>query len=131
MRRAPTTRKFSAASVNQLEREIHSLAQRMADKFLATRAVFNVQNAMSCYSTDVASLQVFGETLGFVQQEGFEPNLKDAQYAIFSTYHLFTWCSWIRWVALSATDWLDPFMPEEMRRFSHLVFVSISGEKSG
>lgn len=113
-------------SVNQLEREIHSLAQRMANKFLATRTIFNVQDAMSCYSTDVASLQVFGETLGFVQQEEFEPNLRHAQYAIFTTYHLFTWCAWIRWAALSATEWLVAFMPQEMRRLSHLLYVSKS-----
>lgn len=81
---------------------------------------------MSCYATDVAALQVFGEPLGFVEQEGFEPNLRRAQYAIFTTYHVFTWCAWIRWAALVAGEWLGRFMPEEIRHFRQLVYVSFS-----
>lgn len=121
LRRDPLRKKFSVAHVSKLEPEVHSLVQRLGDKILASRAVFDVQDAMSCLTSDVASLQVFGETFGFVeQQQGFEPNLKRASYAIFTTYFVFRWVQPLKWLFGYCGSWLARFMSDEVAKFQHL-----------
>lgn len=121
LRRDPLRKKFSIAQVSKLETEVHALAQRLGDKILASRAVFDVQDAMSCLSSDAASLQVFGEPFGFVeQQQGFQPNLKRASYAIFTTYFVFRWIPPLKWLFGYGGRWFAPFLPEEVAQFQHL-----------
>lgn len=121
IRRDPLRKKFSVAQVSRLEAEIHAIAQHLGDKILASRSVFDVQDAMSCLTSDVASLQVFGETFGFVeQQKGFQPNLKRASYAIFTTYFVFRWVQPLKWLFGYGGRWLARFMPEEVAQFQHL-----------
>lgn len=121
IRREPLRKKFSVAHVSKLEAEVHALAQHLGDKILASRAVFDVQDAMSCLTSDVASLQVFGEPFGFVeQQQGFQPNLKRASYAIFTTYFVFRWVQPLKWLFGYGGSWLARFMPEEVAQFQHL-----------
>lgn len=107
--------------MSQLEPEVHALAQHLGDKILASSSVFDVQDAMSCLTSDVASLQVFGEPFGFVeQQKGFHPNLKRASYAIFTTYFIFRWIQPLKWLFGHGGHWLARFMPEEVAQFQHL-----------
>lgn len=121
LRRDPLREKFSVAQVSKLEGEVHVLVQHLGDKILASREVFDVQDAMSCLSSDVASLHVFGETFGFVeQQQGFQPNLKRASYAIFTTYFVFRWIQPLKWLFGYGGRWLARFMPEEVAQFQHL-----------
>lgn len=121
IRREPLRKTFSVAQVSKLEAEVHALAQHLGDKILASSSVFDVQDAMSCLTSDVASLQVFGEPFGFVeQQKGFHPNLKRASYAIFTTYFIFRWIQPLKWLFGHGGRWLARFMPEEVAQFQHL-----------
>lgn len=90
---------FSKASVSKTERDIHSLAQQLCDKILATAThgqVFEFQDAVSCYSADVIGLFAFGDPLGFLQQRGFVPNLKRASWPLFTTYYMCRWLEPVR-----------------------------------
>ncbi|KAL2274607.1 hypothetical protein FJTKL_03101 [Diaporthe vaccinii] len=121
IRREPLRKKFSVVQLSKLEAEVHALAQHLGDKILASSAVFDVQDAMSCLTSDVASLQVFGEPFGFVeQQQGFQPNLKRASYAVFTTYFVFRWIQPLKWLFGYGGNWLACFMPEEVAQFQHL-----------
>lgn len=91
---------FSKVSVAKIERDIHSLAQQLADKILATSAakeIFVFQDAASCYTSDVIGLFAFGDALGFLRQPRFTPNLKRASWPMFETYYACRWLEPVRW----------------------------------
>lgn len=99
-RRDPLNNFFSKASVSKIEREIHSLVQQLGDNILATGVqdeVFEFQDAVSCYTSDVIGLFAFGDPLGFLQQRGFVPNLKRASWPMFTTYYICRWLEPVRY----------------------------------
>lgn len=67
---------------------------------------------------------MFGEPFGFVEQQpGFQPNLKRASYAVFTTYFVFRWIQPfqpLKWLFSYGGSWLARFMPEEVAQFQHL-----------
>lgn len=97
-RREPLNKFFSKLSVSKIERDIHSLAQQLGDKILATakEEIFEFQDAASCYTSDVIGLHAFGDPLGFLQQRGFVPNLKRASWPMFTTYYVCRWVEPVR-----------------------------------
>lgn len=99
-RREPLNKFFSRASVSKIERDLHSLAQQLGDKILSTathKEVFEFQDAVSCYTSDVIGLFAFGDPLGFLQQRGFVPNLKRASWPMFTTYYICRWLEPVRY----------------------------------
>lgn len=58
-----------------LESEVTDYARRVVDKLLRIGSVQNVKEAFNCFTADVIAQYAFGESLGFVDQEGtWEPN---------------------------------------------------------
>lgn len=99
-RREPLDKFFSMASISEIEREIHSLAQHLGDKILATgtqNEVLEFQHAVSRYTSDIFGLFAFGDPLGFLQQRGFVPNLKRASWPMFTTYYICRWLEPVRY----------------------------------
>lgn len=58
----------------KLEAEVHDFTQRTCDKMLRTEGRFDVKEAYNCYTADIISQYAFGEPMGFIDQEGWEPN---------------------------------------------------------
>lgn len=61
----------------KLEGEVHDFANLTVAKMLRTAGqgnVFDVKEAFNCFTADVISQYCFGEPMGFVAQEGWEPN---------------------------------------------------------
>lgn len=105
-RRAPLGRHFSRAQILRLESTINYRLQRFCDKLLALgvdgdgdgsggrsrekrSAPFDVIMAYSCFASDVISGYSFGEPLGLLEQDGWEPNWRLALYAFMRTTYLF------------------------------------------
>lgn len=76
-RKAPLSKFFSRQQMLKLEGEVHDFAEMTASKMLASagKGVFDVKEAFNCFTADVMSQYAFGEPMGFVAQEGWEPNL--------------------------------------------------------
>lgn len=75
-RRAPLSKFFSRQQMLKLEGEVHDFAQQVTDKMLtsAGKGAFDVKEAFNCFTADVISQYAFGEPMGFIAQEGWEPN---------------------------------------------------------
>ncbi|KAH7393836.1 cytochrome P450 [Phaeosphaeria sp. MPI-PUGE-AT-0046c] len=76
-KKAPLSRFFSRAQMLKLESEVHEFANLTVEKMLRSAgqgAVFDVKEAFNCFTADVISQYCFGEPMGFVAQEGWEPN---------------------------------------------------------
>ncbi|KAF2712348.1 cytochrome P450 monooxygenase-like protein [Pleomassaria siparia CBS 279.74] len=75
-RKASLAKFFSRQQVTKLENEVHDFAQATMNKMLASagKGAFNVKEAFNCFTADVMSQYAFGEPMGFVAQEGWEPN---------------------------------------------------------
>jgi cytochrome P450 len=83
-RRAALSSFFSKASISKLEPLIHERAQRLCDKFLQEAGrdkPIDISMAYSCFTTDVIIAYCFGQTQGFLDNEGFEKNLQAALHA--------------------------------------------------
>lgn len=60
----------------KLESEVRDFAQLTVDKMLrmAGRGPFDVKAAFNCFTADIIAQYSFGEPMGFLQQQEFEPN---------------------------------------------------------
>lgn len=82
---------FSKGGVSKLEPTIKELAQRICDKILAkseSGEPFDITMAFSCYTTEVIFSYCFGKKSGFMDQDDFEPNLREAIYAGLANHHI-------------------------------------------
>jgi cytochrome P450 len=61
----------------KLEGEVQEFAQMTVDKMLRSAGgePFDVKEAFNCFTADIISQYAFGESMGFIAQEGWEPNL--------------------------------------------------------
>ncbi|KAE9971945.1 hypothetical protein BLS_004231 [Venturia inaequalis] len=75
-RKAPLAKFFSRQQMLKLEGEVHDFAQQTMNKMLtsAGKGAFDVKEAFNCFTADVISQYAFGEPMGFIAQEGWEPN---------------------------------------------------------
>jgi cytochrome P450 len=79
-RRSAINQFFSKSSISKLQPEIQKLAQKLCDKLLAeagNEEPIDLAMAYSGYTTDVISLYCFGQSKGFLDQEGFQVNLRE------------------------------------------------------
>ncbi|KAJ4316738.1 hypothetical protein N0V94_005295 [Neodidymelliopsis sp. IMI 364377] len=76
VRKAPLSKFFSRQQMLKLEGEVHDFAQQTTNKMLtsAGKEAFDVKEAFNCFTADVISQYAFGEPMGFIAQEGWEPN---------------------------------------------------------
>uniref|UniRef100_L2G406 Cytochrome p450 n=1 Tax=Colletotrichum fructicola (strain Nara gc5) TaxID=1213859 RepID=L2G406_COLFN len=99
-RKSAASRHFSRAQIQRLERMVHAAAQRLCDKFLAHRGhgPFDVAAAYSCYAADIISEYCFGEPFGFLHQPGWDPNFREAVYAMFHLIHIMRHFPFVVWL---------------------------------
>lgn len=82
---------FSRQQMLRLEPEIHAQLQYLCDKLLRETPgrPFDVTVAYSCFTSDVISGYTFGEPLGLLTQDTWEPNWRQATYAFLDTTFMF------------------------------------------
>jgi cytochrome P450 len=84
-RRGPVAKFFSQAMIARLEGEIHGMVHRLCDKLLAEagrKEPIDVAMAYSCFTSDAIFGYCFGEEQGFLRQEGWYPNHREATLAV-------------------------------------------------
>ena len=77
-RRSALSSFFSKASISKLEPLVQERVQRLCDKFLQEAGrdkPLDLAIAYSCFTTDVIIAYCFGQTEGFLDNDGFEKNL--------------------------------------------------------
>ncbi|KAI0839693.1 cytochrome P450 [Hypoxylon sp. FL0890] len=83
IRRGPLAKFFSHGMIARLEGDIHKLAQLLCDKLLKEVGnPIDVGVAYSCFTSDAISSYCFGESFGFLDQDGWYPNFHVAEVAI-------------------------------------------------
>ncbi|KAI2783538.1 cytochrome P450 [Daldinia loculata] len=112
IRRIPVAKFFSRAQLAQLEPLIQRLAQRLCDKMLAQAGPFNLAMAYSCFTADAISDYSFGESLGHLDQESWEPNYLQSQISVLSTVHIFRFFPFLNYIA-AASPWFSNYLPRD------------------
>lgn len=89
-RKAPLAKFFSRQQMLRLEGEVHDFAQQTMNKMLtsAGKGAFNVKEAFNCFTADVISQYAFGEPMGFIAQEGWEPNFATWVQSFFKSAYM-------------------------------------------
>ncbi|KAJ3946828.1 uncharacterized protein N0V96_003204 [Colletotrichum fioriniae] len=89
-RRAAVGKFFSRQQMLKLEPQVHASAQKLCDKLLsfagADGEIVPLQDAYSCFTTDVITEYCFGESFGFLEQKEWTPNYRAAVYGALKDY---------------------------------------------
>jgi cytochrome P450 len=106
MRRNALAKFFSRAQVTQLEPKVQRLAGRLCNKILTLgeKAPFNVTTAYSLLSSDVISDYCFGESIGLVAQDGWEPNVREPLYALLGMIYYFRFFPFLKYVGIVVSE---------------------------
>ncbi|KAI2781612.1 cytochrome P450 [Daldinia loculata] len=126
IRKAPFARFFSRQQVLKLEGEVHDFTQRTIDKMLrfANKDPFDVKEAYSCFTADIISQYAFGEPMGFVDQDGWEPNFATWVKYFFKSAYLIRYNTPIRILA-QFSPLIGNFMGENVRKMLEWMNVII------
>ncbi|KAK1997559.1 cytochrome P450 [Colletotrichum falcatum] len=115
-RRGPLAKFFSRGMIARLEGDVHALVQRLCDKLLAERerkAPFDVTMAYSCFTSDAISGYAFGESFGFLTQEGWYPNFRAPTASILRPVFVFRFFPWTKHTAVVG-EWLVDYLPADV-----------------
>jgi cytochrome P450 len=96
MRRSPVAKFFSRAMIARLEPEVHQLVHKLCDKLLAQAEPFDVTMAYSCFTSDAISGYAFGESFGFLEQEGWYPNFREPTASVLQPVFIFRFFPWTK-----------------------------------
>jgi cytochrome P450 len=119
---------FSRQQMLKLEGEVRDFAQLTVDKMLrwAGREPFEVKEAFNCFTADVISQYAFGEPMGFVSQEAWEPNFATWVAPFLRTQFLMRHSTLAR-KAAKYFPLLSRFMGEDMNRLTRQTTQIIPG----
>ncbi|KAF6835131.1 trichodiene oxygenase [Colletotrichum musicola] len=115
VRRGPLAKFFSRGMIARLEGELHALVQKLCDKLLneTGRPEFDVTMAYSCFTSDAISGYCFGDSFGFLQQEGWYPNFRDATAATLRPVFVFRFFPWTKSLIVLG-EWFVNFLPADI-----------------
>lgn len=76
----------------KLEDEVYNYAKLAIEKMLrwTGKEAFEIKGAFNCYTADVFSQYAFGEPMGFIEQEGWEPNFGTWTSSFLTTTYMST-----------------------------------------
>ena len=124
VRAGAVSRYFSRQQMLRLEGEVHEFAQRVADKMLRSREPFDVKQAFNCFTADIISQYAFGESMGFIDQEGWEPNLATWVSSFFQSAYMMRHNAPVRTLARFAPLLAD-YMGDDIRAVMRQMNVVI------
>lgn len=127
-RRAPLNRFFSRQQMLKLEGEVFDFAQMTANKMLgfAGKEIFDVKEAFNCFTADVMSQYAFGESMGFVAQEGWEPNLATWVKSFFKSAYMMRHNALGRKMA-NVMPFMADYLGEDIKAVMKVMNVTIPG----
>lgn len=125
-RREPLGRFFSKQQVMKLEQEVHDFAKMTAAKMLKSsgKEAFNVKEAFNCFTADVISQYAFGEPMGFVAQEGWEPNFATWVGSFFKSAYMMRHNALGRKMA-NILPFMADYLGEDIRTVMRIMNVQI------
>ncbi|KAH8752800.1 cytochrome P450 [Diaporthe sp. PMI_573] len=85
----PIDRTGFGIHILQFEAEVLTKLQYLCDKYCKGQKAFDITTAYSCFTTDIISAFSFGEPLGLLTQEGWEPNWRQSTYSFLRTTLVF------------------------------------------
>lgn len=90
MKKGALSKYFSRNQMLKLEGEVEEFAQTTIDKMLrsAGKEPFDVKEAFNCFTADIISQYAFGEPMGFIEQEGWEPNFATLVKSFFRSAYM-------------------------------------------
>ncbi|KAH9886398.1 benzoate 4-monooxygenase cytochrome P450 [Xylariomycetidae sp. FL2044] len=127
-RKGAFNRFFSKQQVIKLEHEVNEFAQRCTDKMLACagKGAFDVKQAFNCFTADIISQYAFGQPMGFIDQEGWEPNFATWTASQFRMAYLMRYIAPARYLAAFVPAMAD-YMGEDVKAIMHQMNVVIPG----
>lgn len=128
MRKGALSRFFSRQQVLKLEGEVREFSQLVADKMLqsAGSKAFDVKDAFNCFTADIISQFAFGESMGFIAQEGWEPNFATWVKSFFNSAYMMRHNSLARKMA-QIMPMLSDYMGEDIKNVMRQMNVVIPG----
>lgn len=127
-RKAPLARFFSRQQMLKLEGEVYDFAQATTNKMLASagKCAFDVKEAFNCFTADVIAQYAFGEPMGFVAQEGWEPNFASWVKSFFKSAYMMRHNALARKIA-QVMPFAADYLGEDIRTVMQLMNVTIPG----
>jgi hypothetical protein len=95
-RRNAANKSFSRTQMKKLEPEIHELCQQFIEKLLNWREPVNLTMAYGCFTADAITKYCFGETAGFISQDGWKRNHRAALEGFTQSMYILRYAPWIR-----------------------------------
>jgi cytochrome P450 len=98
--------------IARLEPEVQNLAQKLCDKLLreSGRKPFDITMAYSCFTSDAISGYSFGESFGFLDQDGWYPNFREPLASILKPVFIFRFFPWTK-ASAGIGKYLVDYMP--------------------
>ncbi|KAM0723251.1 hypothetical protein Q7P37_001452 [Cladosporium fusiforme] len=126
MRKGALSKFFSRQQMLKLEGEVEDFAQKTVDKMLrsAGKGSFDVKNAFNCFTADIISQYAFGEPMGFIAQEGWEPNFATWVKSFFRSAYMMRHNALGRKVA-QVLPLMADYMGEDIKMVMHQMNVVI------
>lgn len=126
-RRAPFSRFFSRQQMLKLECEVLDFAQLTVDKLCSSgKEPFNIKEAFNCFTADVISQYAFGESMGFVAQETWEPNLATQSNSFFKSAYMMRHNALARKMS-QVLPLMADYLGEDVRSVMRQMNVTIPG----
>ncbi|KAK8123755.1 trichodiene oxygenase [Apiospora kogelbergensis] len=133
VRRGAMARHFSRAQMLKLEGEIRDFTVRTVNKMIrcAGDPGFDVKEVFNCHTADIISQYCFGESMGFTDQEGFEPNfgtwVKSFLKTSYAVRHLTRNIPGFGALINTASSYFGSYMGEDVRNIHDQQRVHIPG----
>ncbi|UNI24499.1 hypothetical protein JDV02_010239 [Purpureocillium takamizusanense] len=126
IRRIPLAKFFSRSMISRLESDIRALAQNLCDKLLthAGAPAFDVTMAYSCFTSDAISRYCFGESFGFLDQEGWYPNFREPTAAILKPVFMFRFFPYLKNLTVLG-EYLVDYLPEDIALLIRTLKIDI------
>ncbi|KAH7635578.1 benzoate 4-monooxygenase cytochrome p450 [Sordaria sp. MPI-SDFR-AT-0083] len=123
MRRNALSKFFSRAQVARLEPTVRDYAERICSKILTLgkSAPFDVTTAYSHFTTDVISNYCLGDSLGLIEQEGWEPNFREPLYAQLKLMYWFRFVPFFKKLSVAIAIITQRFSKDMNTLFNALV----------
>jgi cytochrome P450 len=127
-RRVPLAKFFSRQQMLKLEDEVHEFAQMTRDKMLASagQGKFDVKDAFNCFTADVISQYAFGESMGFIAQQEWTPNLATWTDSFFKSAYMMRHNALGRKMA-NMLPFMADYLGEDVRAIFRVMNVTIPG----
>lgn len=128
MRKGALSRFFSRQQVLKLEDEVREFSKLVTNKMLKSAGgeAFDVKEAFNCFTADVISQFAFGEPMGFVAQDGWEPNFATWVKSFFNSAYGMRHNALMRKMA-QVLPMLSDYMGEDIKNVMKQMNVVIPG----